>query len=102
MKARRIINFIELWSIVGSKGFDICVSSTSFQKSGLGWPQQPLTEKVLKFNMIFHDSSRKKIFSKHHNKAEFKNLDDSLTSVVIFLASAVSMTATASIHQNIY
>jgi hypothetical protein len=60
MKARRIINFIELWSIVGSKDFDICVSSTSFQKSGLGWPQQPLTEKVLKFNMIFHDSSRKK------------------------------------------
>ena len=34
---------------------DICVSSTSFQKNDIGWPQQPPTEKVLKFNMIFHD-----------------------------------------------
>ena len=26
-----------------------------FQKSNIGWPQQPLTEEVLKFNMIFYD-----------------------------------------------
>ena len=35
-----------------------------FQKSGIGWPQQPLTEKVLKFNLIFHDSTPKKYFFK--------------------------------------
>jgi hypothetical protein len=29
-------------------GLGICVSSTSFQKNYIGWPQQPLTEKVLK------------------------------------------------------
>ena len=58
MKGRGIINFIELWSIAGSGGLEISVSSTSFQKSDIGWPQQPLTEKVLKFNMIFHDSNK--------------------------------------------
>ena len=37
-------------------GLGIWVSSTSFQKSNKDWPQQPPTEKVLKFNMSFHDS----------------------------------------------
>ena len=46
----------------GLGGFTIWVSSTSFQKSSIGWPQQPLTEMVLKFNLIFHDSNPKKIF----------------------------------------
>ena len=56
-------------------------------------------------------------FSKHQNKAEFKNLDDSLeltsdfsglrTSAVSMtstasMTSVASMTSTASIHQNIY
>ena len=27
-----------------------------FLKSNIGWPQQPPTEEVLKFNMSFHDS----------------------------------------------
>ena len=27
-------------------GADICVSSTSFQKNDIGWPQQPPTERV--------------------------------------------------------
>ena len=117
MKGRRIINFIELWSVAGSGGLEIWVSSTSFQKSDIGWPQQPLTEKVLKFNMIFHDSSKIILFSKHQNKAEFKDLDDSLglrsdfpglrTSAVSMtstasMTSVASMTSTASIHQNIY
>ena len=35
----------------------------------LMWPQQPPTEKVLKFNMIFHDSTKKYFCSKHQNKA---------------------------------
>jgi hypothetical protein len=42
----------------------------------MGWPQQPPTEKVLKFNMTFHDSTKKKkVFSKHQNKAEFMDLE---------------------------
>ena len=53
------------------------IDQCSSQKGNIGWPQQPLTEKVLKFNLIFHDSTPKKYFSKHQNKAEFKNLDDS-------------------------
>jgi hypothetical protein len=68
---------------VASGGKKICVSSTSFQKNDIGWPQQPPTEKVLKFNMIFHDSTQKKIFSKHRNKVEFKYLK---SSVLIFQA----------------
>ena len=50
MKVRKIINFIELWSIAGSVGLEICVSSTSFQKNDIGWPQQPPTEKVSNFS----------------------------------------------------
>ena len=95
----------------------ICVSSTSFQKNNIGWPQQPLTEKVLNFNMIFHDPTKKLIFSKHQNKAEFKNLDDtevlssdfpdlrtSAASVTLTasMASVASMTFTASFHQEKY
>jgi hypothetical protein len=30
-----------------------------------------------KFNLIIHDSNKKYLFSKHQNKAEFRNLDDS-------------------------
>ena len=77
MKGRRIINFNESWSIAGSGGLEIWVLVISFWKSEIGWPQQPLTEKVLKFNMIFHDSSKIILFSKHQNKAEFKDLDHS-------------------------
>ena len=102
---------------MASGGLEICVSSTSFQKNDIGWPQQPPTEKVLKFNMIFHDSTQKRFFSKHKNKAEFKCLDDSevlssdfpglktsaasMTSVAS-AASTASMTLPASFHQKIY
>jgi hypothetical protein len=60
LKGRRINSFIELWCLVGSRGLDICVSSTSFQKIDIGWPQQPLTERVsdiserLDFDNLFH------------------------------------------------
>ena len=74
LRGRRINNFIELWCLVASGGLEICVSSTSFQKNDIGWPQQPLTEKVLKFNLIFHDSTKRNFVSKHPNKAEFENL----------------------------
>ena len=42
----RIVTFDELWCLVASGGLEFCVSSTSFQKSNIGWPQQPLTEKT--------------------------------------------------------
>ena len=49
-------------------------TTTIFQKSKIGWPQQPLTEGAkiqCDILLIF----KKK--SKHQNKVEFKNLDDS-------------------------
>ena len=42
--------------------------------SDIGWPQQPLTEKVLKFNMSFYDSVKKINISSQI--IEFKNLYD--------------------------
>ena len=50
MRGRRINNFTELWSIAGSVGLEICVSPTSFQKNDIGWPQQPLTERISDIN----------------------------------------------------
>ena len=64
MNGGRIINFNDIWAIAGSVGLEICVSSTSFQMNDNSWPQQPRTEKVLKFNMIFHDSTPKNFFFK--------------------------------------
>ena len=51
---------------VYSRGAAIWVSSTSFQKSDIGWPHQPPKEKLLKFNGIFMILS-KKFFSKHQH-----------------------------------
>ena len=53
LRGSKIENFDELWCLVASGGLEFCVSSTSFQKSNIGLPQQPPTEKVLKFNMTF-------------------------------------------------
>ena len=74
----------------------------NFQKNYIGWPQQPPTEKVLKFN---NDSTQKETFSKHKNKARFKCLDVSevLSSDFPGLkTSEASMTSKASIHQQTY
>ena len=55
--------------------------------------------------MIFHDSNKTKIFSKHQNKAEFNDLDDSvdlssdfsgLRTSAASLASSSSATSLAS------
>ena len=46
LRGRRINNFVELWCLVASRGVEILVSSTSFQKSTIGWPQQPPKERV--------------------------------------------------------
>ena len=102
---------------MASAGLEICVSSTSFQKYDIDWPQQPPIEMVLKFKMIFLDSTQKYFVSKHKYKAKSKCLEDSevlscdfpglktssasMTSVAS-TASMASMTSTASFHQRIY
>jgi hypothetical protein len=55
-------NVDELFCLGASRVLEFCVSSTSFQKSNIIWPQQPPTEKLLKFNLIFHDSTKKIFF----------------------------------------
>ena len=114
LRDRTIENFDDMSLAAWSRGLPICVSSSSFQKSSICWPQQPLTEKVLKFNLIFHDSIPKIIFFKHQNKAELKNSEvlscdfpglrtsaASMTSTAS-TTSMASMTSTASFHQKIY
>ena len=83
----QIENFDDISLPAWSLELPICVSSTSFQKISIGWPQQPLTVKVLKSNLISHDSTPKIMNSKHQNKAEFKNLDDSEVPSCDFQAS---------------
>jgi hypothetical protein len=72
---------------------------------------------VPKFNLTFHDSNKKYLFSKCPNKAEFRNLDDSavissdfpglrtfaasITSTAS-TTSVASMTSTASFHHKNY
>ena len=117
LRGRRIQNFLKLWWLVAKGVVGIWVSSTSFQKINIGWPQQPLTKKVVNFNMVFHESTKLIFFSKHQNKAEFKKMDDSkvlssdfpdlrtsaasMTSTAS-TASMASMTSTASFHQKHY
>ena len=103
--------------VLKSWGSDIWVSSTSFQKSNIDWPQQPPTEIGPK---IQHDISWFYHFfflSKHQNKAELKNLHGSevlssdfpsLKNSAASMASTASttsmasMTFTASFHQKNY
>ena len=61
LRGRKTNNFIELWCLVASRGNKFWVSWISFQKSNIGCPQQPLTEKVLKSvkNWIFDDPFHK-------------------------------------------
>jgi len=46
LRGRGINDFINLWYLVASGVNKFCVSSTSFQKNDIGWPQQPPTERV--------------------------------------------------------
>ena len=71
LSGRKIENFDDISLTAWSLELPICVSSTSFQKSSIGWPQQPLTVKVLKSNLVSYDSTPKNIFFEHENKAEF-------------------------------
>jgi hypothetical protein len=57
----RMENFDELWCLVALGGLDFCVSSTSFQKSNIDWPQQPLKGPLISVkNWIFDYSVHKK------------------------------------------
>ena len=100
----------------GIRTFGLLCFINQFSKNDISWPQQPLTEKVLKFNMIFHDCTPNFCFSKHKNKAEFKCLDDSevlssdftglktsagLMTSVASTASTASMILTVLFYQNI-
>ena len=109
------IFFFELWCIVGSGGLEIWVLSCSSKKSNIGWPQQLPTERVLKSNIIFHDSTKAFCFSKHQSKAKFKNLDEtevlssefpSLTTSANWIISLNNLSgfndSTASFQQNFY
>ena len=53
LKGRRINNFVKLWCLAALGGLEIWVSQTSFQKSNIGCPEQPPTEKVLKSEKIW-------------------------------------------------
>ena len=87
LRGSRIKNFDELWCLVASGGLEICVSSTIFQKNYISWPQQPPTEKVLEFNMIFHDSTpQKRFFQNIKIKLNSNTWMTLKSSVVIFQA----------------
>ena len=68
LRGRRIDNYLESWCLVCSESLDIWVLSTSFKKSNIHWPQQPLTEKVLKsvqnwiFDDLFHKNGPASVF----------------------------------------
>ena len=83
-----------------SGGSYIWVSSTSFQKCDIYWPQQSTTKKGAKIQLDTSWFYQKVIFFlKYKNKAEFTNLDDYeiLSSDFPGLRMfAVSMTSTAS------
>ena len=46
LRGRKIENFDDISVAAWSEGLFICVSSISFQKSSISWPQQPPTERV--------------------------------------------------------
>ena len=46
LRGRNIENFDDISLTAWSRGLPICVSSITFQKSSIGWPQQPPTERV--------------------------------------------------------
>ena len=52
LRGRRTNNFIESWCLVASGGLHFCVSSISFHKIAIPWPQQPRTERVSDISKI--------------------------------------------------
>jgi hypothetical protein len=62
LRGREIKNFDDISLTAVSRGLPICVSSSSFQKSRIGWPQQPQQNgyQILVKNWIFDDPCHKK------------------------------------------
>ena len=90
------------WCSVASLVVEVYAWSTIWNFFDFTWPQWPLTEKVLKFNMSFHDSVKNVFFSKHQNKVTFAikllNSRSWKSSVVTFQAletSPASLTSAA-------
>ena len=69
---------------MGSGSLEIWVLWTSFQKSNIGWPQQPLIERVLIFDMNFHDSTKTFFFQNIKVKPNSRTWMTLKSSVVIF------------------
>ena len=46
LRGRKIENFDDISLAAWSRRLPTCVSSTNFQKSSIGWPQQPPKENV--------------------------------------------------------
>ena len=74
-----------------SGGLDIWVLLIYFQKSNIGWPRQPPTERVPKCTLIFYESTDNPFF-KHQNKVKF---DIKLLKYAASLTSAASMASKA-------
>ena len=52
LRGRMTTNFIKLLCLVALGWLHFCVSSASFQKIGIGWPQQSPTERVSDISKI--------------------------------------------------
>ena len=63
---------------------DIWVPSTSFLKSNISWTQQPPTNKVVNFNMIFYESTKSIFFLNIKIKLKSRIWMTLKSSVVIF------------------
>ena len=84
LRGRRFNDFIELGCLVASGVVGIWFSSTSYQKSKSGWSQQPPTEKVLKSNLRFHDSTTQNFVFKTSKQSWIQEYEWLKYSVVIF------------------
>ena len=84
LRGTRIENFLQLWWLVTSGVVGIWVSSTSFLKSNISWPQQLLTKKVVNFNMIYHESNKSIFYPNIKIKLNSRTLMTLKPSVVIF------------------
>ena len=77
-------NFMDIMCTINGWGYEILIFATSFQKSNIGWPQQPSTQKVQKFKIIFHDSTKNISFLNIKIKLNSRTWMTLKSSVVIF------------------
>ena len=64
----------------------LCFINQFSKKNDISWPQQPLTERVQKFNMIFHDSTQNFFFQNIKIKLNSNAWMTLKSSVVVFQA----------------